>query len=100
MKKIFVITFLLLLIHGSAQAGDGFESLKCGADIPQALLGKKMSNERVVAIEGRHKDLGLKDLGADEVSKGLTSNSWLICGGEYMLLEDARGLVRDVLLFP
>jgi hypothetical protein len=30
-----------------------------------------MSNERVVVVEGRHKELGLKDLGGSEISDRL-----------------------------
>ncbi|MCE9624348.1 MAG: hypothetical protein K8R69_02670 [Deltaproteobacteria bacterium] len=74
--------------------------MKCGADIPKALLGKHLSNERVVVLEGRHKDLGLKDLGADEISDRLNSISWVICGNEYVLLVDAQSVIRDVIPFP
>jgi hypothetical protein len=47
---------------------DGFESVRCGSDVRKALLGRKMSNEKIVVLEERHKDLGLKDLGASEIS--------------------------------
>jgi hypothetical protein len=58
-----------------------------------------MSNEKIVAIEERHKDLGLKDLGAQEISDRLFLISWRICGDEYVLLEN-KDVVRDVLKFP
>jgi hypothetical protein len=58
-----------------------------------------MSNEKIVAIEERHKDLGLKDLGAQEVSDRLFLITWRICGDEYVLLEN-KDVVRDVLKFP
>ena len=80
-------------------AADGFESVRCGSDIGKALLGCRMSNEKIVAIEERHKDLGLKDLGAQEISDRLFLISWRICGDEYVLLED-NDVVRDVLKFP
>ena len=60
----FGVIALLLLLGGSAYAKDGFESVRCGSDIPNALLGKRMDNEPVAKIERRHKDLGLKDLGS------------------------------------
>jgi hypothetical protein len=44
-------------------AVDEFDTIKCGADIPKAMVGKRSSNERVVVIEARHSNLGLKDLG-------------------------------------
>lgn len=101
MRHIICVLFLvglIGLIAGKARA-DEFRNVQCGAPIPKALIGQRTSDERVVAIENRYKALGLKDLGADEISDRLSSISWLICGGEYMLLVD-RGVVRDVLPFP
>ena len=45
----------------SIYGADGFDSVRCGGDVREALLGRTMSNEKIVAIEERHKDLGLKD---------------------------------------
>ena len=72
-----------LLVTNACGGSDGFTGIKCGSDIPKALIGKRMSNETVVVLEKRHADLGLKDLGADEISDRLNSISWLICGSEY-----------------
>jgi len=58
-----------------------------------------MSNEKIVVIEERHKDLELKDLGGTEISDRLFLISWRICSEEYVLLED-KDVVRDVLKFP
>jgi hypothetical protein len=91
----------LLLVCGEAFcAQDGFSGVRCGADIPEALRGRFMPNETVVTIENRHKDLGLKDLGAEELEKGWSLISWRICGNEFMLIEDDRSRVRDVLKIP
>src|SRR5437867_4197648 len=100
--KGIVATFMLVLplfCGSSICAADGFDSVRCGSDVRKALLGRKMSNERIVAIEERHKDLGLKDLGGTEISDRLFLISWRICGEEYVLLED-KAVVRDVLKFP
>jgi hypothetical protein len=78
---------------------DGFDPVRCGSDVRKALVGRKMPNEKIVAIEERHKDLGLKDLGASEISDRLNLISWRICREEYVLLED-KDVVRDVLKFP
>jgi hypothetical protein len=96
-----ILTFTSLFVFHSAFAGsDGFDGIRCGADdVAKALIGKKMANERVVVLEKRHEDLGLKDLGASEISDRLTCISWLICGAEYMVLED-QSTVRDVLKMP
>ncbi|HEX4302255.1 MAG TPA: hypothetical protein VHZ78_05650 [Rhizomicrobium sp.] len=99
-RLILAVIALLLTGTGAAQAADGFEAVRCGGDIANAMIGKPSSNERVVVIEGRHKALGLQDLGADEISDNLDSISWRICGKEYMVLEDKRGVVRDVLAVP
>src|SRR5262245_49042554 len=86
--QCFVGTLMLLLplvCLSSIYAGDGFELVRCGTDIAKALVGRKTSNEPVVKIEARHKDIGLKDLGADIISedKGLNLVFWQICGDEY-----------------
>ena len=95
---------ILLLVTGLLLANvfggsDGFNGIQCGSDIAKALTGKRMSNERIADLEKRHTDLGLKDLGADEISERLSCISWLICGSEFMLLED-ESFVRDVLKVP
>jgi hypothetical protein len=93
----------LLLVCGEAfcaPAPDGFSGLRCGADIPKALRGRFMPDGAVATIENRHKDLGLKDLGADELEKGWSLISWRICGDEFMLILDDRSGIRDVLKVP
>jgi hypothetical protein len=100
-KRIVVTSILALpFVYGSSIcAADGFDSVRCGSDVREALLGRTMPNEKVVVIEERHKELGLKDLGGTEISDRLFLISWRICGDEYVLLED-QGVVRDVLKFP
>jgi hypothetical protein len=83
-----------------AKRADVFSTIRCGTDVPKALIGQFMANERVALTEARHKDLGLKNLGGDEITEGLFSTSWLICGNEYMLISDKKNIVRDVLQVP
>ncbi len=90
---------LSLLCGRGICASDGFSAVRCVSDIPAALIGRTMKNERVVVIEERHKNLGLKDLGGTEISERLFLISWKICGDEYDLLEE-NGIVRDVLKSP
>jgi hypothetical protein len=100
MKKIVGILILVLMGCSHAYARDGFEKVRCNSDIAKALVGQRGSNERVVAIEGRHKDLDLKDLGASDYDR-FSSISWLICGKEFMVLEDNRtNVVYDALQIP
>ena len=90
---------LLLFCSRSVCDADGFDSVRCGSDIRKVLIGRKMPNEKIAVLEEKHKDLGLKDLGASEISDQLSVISWRICGEEYALLED-KDTVRDVLKFP
>ena len=97
---VAILTLVSPLFCGSSICNaDGFDSVRCGSDVRKALVGRTMSNERIVVLEERHKDLGLKDLGALEISDRLTVISRRICGEEYALLED-KDVVRDVLKFP
>jgi hypothetical protein len=90
-----------VLVCVQAWAADEFDTIKCGADVPKAMVGKHSSNERVVVIEARHSNLGLKDLGGIEISDRLFLVSWRICGNEYaVLLNTEKNLVRDVLPVP
>jgi hypothetical protein len=100
-KRIVPIFMLVLALFCTSTIcnADGFDSVRCGSDVRKALLGRTMTNEKVVVLEERHKDLGLKDLGGTEISDRLFLISWRICGEEYALLED-QGTVRDVLKFP
>src|SRR5262249_3393060 len=83
------------------EAGDGFESVRCGSDIAKALIGRKSSNEPVAKTEARHKDIGLKHQGAEIISedKRLNLVFWEICGDEYAVLEQGD-IVKDALKFP
>jgi hypothetical protein len=99
-KRVGMLMLVVPFFCGSSvSAADGFDSVHCGSDLRKALIGHKMSNEPVAVLEERHKDLGLKDLGASEISDRLSAISWRICDEEYVLLED-KNVVRDVLKFP
>jgi len=88
------------LLSPNVSASDLFDKVQCGADIPKALIGGSMGNGSSASVEARHKALGLKDLGGDELEGGLSLSSWRICGDEYMLIVDKRSVVRDALKFP
>ena len=64
------------------------------------MIGQRSSNEPVVVTEKKYSALGLKDVGADEISDRLSSVNWLICGAEFIELIDRGRIVRDVLPFP
>lgn len=100
--KAWIIVFLVVVACAQAWAADEFAGLKCGADIPKALVGKRAdSNEPVATIEARHKDLGLKNLAGNDGEERLGTESWQICGSEYELLVVSKtGLIKDVIQFP
>jgi hypothetical protein len=99
MKLGILLLITGLLVTTAFGGSDAFSGIQCDSDIPKALTGKRMSNQKVADLEKSHADLGLKDLGGDEISEHLSTTSWLICGSEYMLLE-AESFVRDVLKVP
>lgn len=100
MKKLAWLAAAIWLACGQAASADAFKNVKCDADIPKALIGQHSENERIAVTEGKYRSLRLKHLGADEKSKELSSINWLICGKEYIMLVDQKGLVRDVIEFP
>jgi hypothetical protein len=75
-------------------AKDAFDTVKCDGDVAKALVGGRIGNEPVAAIEKRHAAIGLKDEGGDEISDSLSYQSWTICGGSYHVLEKG-GVIRD-----
>ncbi len=100
MKPYAMLLPFVVLTCGKASASDGFEAIRCGGDIPRALIGRHSSNEPVVVIEARHRDLALKDVGADIVTDEINMVDWSICGSEYYVLEDRHNTIRDALAFP
>src|ERR1700758_214284 len=99
MKLGILLLVAGLLVTKAFGGSDAFSGIQCSSDIPKALTGKRMAGQRVADLEKRHADLGLKDLGGDEISEHLSTISWLICGSEFMFLED-ESIARDVLKVP
>jgi hypothetical protein len=98
-SKIQVLLFFLIIVCGNAWAQDEFHGLKCGADIPKSLVGKRLGG--LLWVLDRHEDLGIRNLGGTIISDRLVLHSWEICGSEYELLMNTKsGLIRDVLPFP
>jgi hypothetical protein len=99
-KKWLYLTAFVALASAHTAAADEFQNVKCGGDIPKAVIGQRSANGPVVATEKKYRALDLKDLGGDEISDRLSTVNWMICGAEYILLIDRGGLVRDALAFP
>jgi hypothetical protein len=99
-KAFSCVLASIYLASGQVATADEFQKVKCGSDVPKAMIGQRSSNDRVVVTEKKYQALGLKDLGADEISDNLSSINWLICGAEYIALVDRHGLVGDVMPVP
>ena len=98
---LFSARVVLLLFYTNSICGaDRFESVRRGSDIGKALLDRTTSNEKIVVLEERCKDLGLKYLWGNELFWHSVLQSWRICGEEYVLFYDEDGVARDVLKFP
>jgi hypothetical protein len=99
-KKFAFVLASIYLASGHTCFADEFQTVKCGADIAKAMIGRRSSNETIVVTEKKYQALGLKHLGADEISDNLSSIGWRICGAEYIALVDRRGLVGDLMPVP
>jgi hypothetical protein len=99
-RKAGYLLTIICLASGQIARADEFAKLQCGADIPKALIGRRSANERVVVTEKKYGKLGVKHLGADEISDNLSSVDWRICGTEYSLLIDRRNIISDAIAIP
>jgi len=79
--------FVLILAARSSWAADAFDGVRCDADVGKALVGKKIKNEPVAAIEKRHAAIGLKYEGGDEIAESLFYQSWIVCDASFHLLQ-------------
>ena len=50
MYRIGVLSAALFICGNALAAPDGFGSVRCGSDIPKALIGRTLSNERVAVV--------------------------------------------------
>jgi hypothetical protein len=99
MKLYLLLLAFVVPICGQASAADEFGAVRCGGDIPRALVGRHVSDGRAVAIEARYRDLALKDLGTEMYTDDIYITAWSICGAEYHELIQ-HDIIRDVLPFP
>jgi hypothetical protein len=63
-------------------------------------FGSDHARDRSRAPTNSRRWLGLKRLGADEISDNLTSINWLICGTEYIVLVDRGNIIADAMPWP
>jgi len=95
------LSFLIACICLASTAhADEFAKVKCGGDIPKAMIGAHSPNTTVMASEKKYRAIELKNLGGDEISDKLSTVNWMICGSEYIELIDRGGTVRDVMAYP
>ncbi len=105
MKPLLLALPLVLLFSSSnARAADEFEAIRCGADVAQAVIGRKASAGNASALERAHRELGLKNLGGDGMPEDpYLLVEWQICQSAYVFLIDQktrRGVIADALALP
>ena len=83
MTRFACVLAVIFFATANAAIADEFQTIKCGGDIPKAMIGQRSGNERIVVTEKKYPALGLKHLGSDEISGDLSSIDWRICGTEY-----------------
>lgn len=101
-SALTLLSAFTLLSANALGAAKSFDGVTCEANIPSALIGRQMPNERIVTTEARHKKIGLKHMGTDGMEKDgdpWTLVFWQICGREHLLLQ-RRWVVKDVLASP
>ena len=76
MKKLACMLAFISFARAQIAVADEFQKVQCDTDIPKALIGQRTSNERAAVLEKKYRALGLKDLGADEISDRLSSVNW------------------------
>jgi hypothetical protein len=97
--KLHLLCLLVLTLACGTAAAEGFDGLTCGMDLAKALKGRHLPDEPSNTTDAKHKDIGLKGLGADELDWG--SEVWMkMCGATYAMLVDQKALIRDVLKVP
>lgn len=74
---------MAFLFCGAAEARDEFDAVRCGQNVASALVGRKSGDGAVAQIEARHRDLGPKNLGGDEIS-----TAGLGCPGSGIITAD------------
>jgi hypothetical protein len=97
------LTLIAVLLPSLALA-DGFDRVKCDADVGAALKGADLAlgKRKVPDIENAHKAIQLKYEGGDGVAGDpYGTRFWRICGHEVVTLHDLKkkteDVVRDVL---
>ena len=60
MKKFAFVLASIYLASGHTCFADEFQTVKCGADIAKAMIGRRSSNETIVVTEKKYQALGLK----------------------------------------
>lgn len=92
------IVAALLPAVGRARAADVFDAVRCGGDIPRALVGKTVPNTPIGRLEARHAAIDLEVIGSFGLDNGFSITSFRICGTPYSLLVDRR--IRDAVALP
>jgi hypothetical protein len=104
LRRLLVILSIATSIPAPAWASSAFSDLRCGADIPKALIGKKLEPSKPTSkTEEENKSIDLKFLSGDGADgEAYSLGYWRICGKEYVLLSSAKApaVIQAVIEFP
>ncbi len=98
-RSIVMVMLAGLALPAAAKPPEDWNGIQCGSDIAKALVGRKLHDAPVAETEKKYAPLGLKDLGADEVTEGLNIVAWQVCGAVVLVLTTGT-LVKDALALP
>ena len=100
MIRKLVPLVLVFALQPAALAKKDFDGVKCGTDIAQSLIGRKMTDRKVSELENAYKPLHLRDLGADVLKNGFHTIIWQICGELFLLFGKGTHVLDAVRLPP
>ncbi|MBN2317913.1 MAG: hypothetical protein JXR49_02500 [Acidobacteria bacterium] len=98
-------TFLVMLFAVAGTPGLAgevkFDGISCQSDIAKALIGRYMPNEAIFKTKAKYPNLRLTYLGGFGMPEDpYFLGTWVICGTEYLILENPSSIVQDVLKSP
>jgi hypothetical protein len=96
--RIFGI-LIALLLAGPARAAELFDTIRCGMDIPNAMIGQRQPNTSIGHLEQRYKSIDLEVIGGFGLTDMLSLTYWRICGTEYVVLTTDKQ-ITDAVAFP
>jgi hypothetical protein len=81
-------------------ASDAFGNLSCGPAIEASLISRTMPPGSNSSMEFKFKSIGLRILGSTQLSEDLYSQSFIVCGREFMIIVNNKHRILDAISIP